>query len=295
MSDSDKTGSGAGKDPGSGASKDDRSSDYPTDEATFDTGEWARVFAESPPYRQVAPEEGTPDRRTPDRRTPAPAFLVGGLAGMLVLGLVWVTASILDDRAKDSPSVVDTTAHDEAQEAAEEESGTEGRRAQLDRCREAAGRLSAPLRAAQPAMDQWEIHVDAMNQLVAGDITLQQATDFWERTRLGARRQLSRFDDAVQAVRGHGLGCPDPADLGHSSTALRSCAERVAADDQTLTAAEIALHTWAVHVEDMDMMRMGHLSPAEATQRWLVSWRQGVREIEDYRNSARAAHLAGGC
>jgi hypothetical protein len=144
-------------------------------------------------------------------------------------------------------------------------------------------------------MDQWEIHVGAMNQLVVGAITLQQASAFWNQTRLAAKRKIGRFEDAVGTVRRSGLNCPVVDRLGHASKALRSCALRVDADEQAVETAQTAIRTWATHVEDMDMLRMGHLSPADATQAWLASWEQGLQEIQAYQGAARAARRAGAC
>jgi len=232
-------------------------------------------------------------------RRSAPAFLVGALVGAVVLGLAWLTTATLDNDSADdtrrsaaqgnaariaSGSPVDAT---EQQDVV--------RRTRLDRCGTAEDRLDATLRAARPAMAQWEVHVGAMNQLVLGAITLQQATDFWNQTRLAAKRKLGRFDDALGSVRRSGLNCPVVDRLGHASADLRSCALRVDADERAVGAAQTALETWATHVEDMDMLQMGHLSPADATQAWLASWEQGVQQIQTYQGAARSARHAGAC
>ena len=107
--------------------------------------------------------------------------------------------------------------------------------------------------------------------------------------------KLGNFDDALRAVRRSGLNCPVVDRLGHASTELRSCALRVDADERAVDTAREALDTWATHVEDMDMMQMGHLSPADATQAWLASWEQGVQEIQAHQGAARAARQAGNC
>ena len=86
-------------------------------------------------------------------------------------------------------------------------------------------------------MDQWEVHVGAMNQLVLGAVALQQATDFWNQTRLDAHRKLGNFNDAMGSVRRSGLNCPVVERLGHASSELRSCALRVDADERAFGAA----------------------------------------------------------
>jgi hypothetical protein len=144
-------------------------------------------------------------------------------------------------------------------------------------------------------MGQWEVHVGAMNKLVVGAITVQQAMDFWEQTRLGALRKIGRFDEATGPARRQGLNCPVQRRLGQASEALRSCAQRVSADERTLEAARTAIARWEHHVHDMDRMRLGLLSPAAAGRQWLADWQQGVREIEIYRSQAKAAAKSGQC
>jgi hypothetical protein len=39
----------------------------------------------------------------------------------------------------------------------------------------------------------------------------------------------------------------------------------------------------------MDMLRQGKMTPQQATELWLQSWRQGMREVKAYRAAARAA------
>jgi hypothetical protein len=239
------------------------------------------------------------DDVVPDRSGTAPAFLLGALLGMLILGLVWITASVLQD---DAPSEAiapepDVTANLSGAEPLreDEQAIVVIRKTRLDRCQVAAGRMAAPLQAADPAMGQWEVHVGAMNKLVVGAITLQQATDFWESTRLGALRKIGRFHDAGTTVRREGLNCPVRSRLGRASEALRSCVDRVTADEQTLRAARTAITRWEHHVHDMDRMRLGLLSPATVSKRWLVDWQKGVREIEEYKSAAKAAARSGEC
>ena len=43
------------------------------------------------------------------------------------------------------------------------------------------------------------------------------------------------------------------------------------------------------------MLRMGDLSPEEATRMWLSMWRQGVRDLRTYRSADREARALDGC
>ena len=52
---------------------------------------------------------------------------------------------------------------------------------------------------------------------------------------------------------------------------------------------------WAEHIEHMDMLRFGTMSPEEATTLWLSIWRRGDRQLNDYRVAAREAQSQDGC
>lgn len=112
------------------------------------------------------------------------------------------------------------------------------------RCADAAGALEAPLAAARPALRQWDVHVSAMNQLVVGEITLQQATRFWDRTRLGAQRNVERFRTAWRDVEREGVDCPAPDLMGPAPAAVRSCARLVEAELGVLRIARTSIDTW---------------------------------------------------
>ncbi|GAA5118296.1 hypothetical protein GCM10023339_30650 [Alloalcanivorax gelatiniphagus] len=164
-----------------------------------------------------------------------------------------------------------------------------------ERCSEASLALLPPLEAARPALRQWDVHVGAMNDLVRGEISLQQATRFWNETRLGAQRNIERFDTAWADVERLGVDCPTPGLLGSASADVRSCARLVAAELGVLRAARTSIKTWDTHVHHMDMLRMGTMSPEEATDMWLTMWQRGVRDLTTYRDAARHPALTAVC
>jgi hypothetical protein len=129
-----------------------------------------------------------------------------------------------------------------------------------------------------------------MNKLVAGELTLQQATAFWNQTRVGAQRQIDRFQEAMATLRRQGgVDCPAPTMLSPASSELHACAQRVAGDVRTLQAARTAISTWDEHVRHMEMLRMGTMSPAQATRLWLSLWHRGVHELDAYHDSMGGA------
>lgn len=69
----------------------------------------------------------------------------------------------------------------------------------------------------------------------------------------------------------------------------------MAADEQALRVATTAADTWRMHVRDMEMLREGRLSPAEATRMWLASWQQGMRQLKAYQAAESALDESGSC
>jgi len=218
------------------------------------------------------------------------ALLVGLGLGVLAI-LVWA-----DPQPEDDPVAVKRSGSPDAQRASTDPSPSRSDRepSRLDRCAAASDALQGPLETAEPALAQWSTHIEAMNQLVTGEITLQQASDFWNRTRLGAQRRVDRFAAAWADARRRDIECPAPV-VAPPNPALRPCVEQVAAEIGRLEAARTSLRTWDQHIHHMDMLRLGQLSPEEATAMWLSTWKRGDRDLEAYRAAAREDRAQDGC
>jgi hypothetical protein len=270
------------------------------DEDTVDTGvghssehEWAMGESEW--------EEPEPEYEEPNRGRALPAFLVGALAGVVALGLVWATTVVItgtdDDTGRLAASTVTNTVTSTATAGAEPDHHSDAPTgpSRMHRCRQADEELAGLLRAAGPALDQWEIHIGAMNKLVVGAITLAQATAFWNQTRVGAHQHLDDFYAATREIPFPGADCPSPDAVAQASPELRSCARRVALEREELEADQVAMQTWRGHVRHMEMLRMGQMSAATATRLWLASWRQGVRELGATQSAKRAVARSDAC
>ena len=228
----------------------------------------------------------------------AGVFSLGAVVGIM-LALLWM-AVVPDDADRSDvagPSSAVGMAGAPVGEAASEAPSPSPRVAaqgRLERCVDAEQAVQTPLRAARPALGQWEVHVGAMNKLVTGAITLQQATEFWDETRVGAQRHVEAFQDAWSSFRRHGVDCVSPALMAPATPALRR-AQRVAAELDALEAARTSVRTWSIHVRHMEMLRTGMMSPQRATSMWLTMWQRGQRELDAYHRSARVARQRGKC
>ena len=238
---------------------------------------------------------------------PLDAFLIG-LATTLVLVLAWQLTNGNDDPSSSSVTLAETatsgggppdgTAHTHGSPDATADAATVAGApltTRMARCRAADAYLGDALDDARPALDQWSVHVGAMNKLVVGEITLKQATAFWNSTRVGAARRVAAFREVMAELRGHGLDCPSGHYLSPGSPALPGCVRRVAAEAQALGAARTSITTWEDHIEDMELLRSGDLSPEDATAAWLSIWQQGMRDLAAYDAAAKVVERQARC
>ena len=223
----------------------------------------------------------------------APSFFLGAGIGAFVVALAWILVVALtsgdssSDRDDAGRAALSSTT---PRSVGLPEYGAETQ-TYLARCREVFQAQSAPLKAAAVAMDQWEVHIGAMNKLVVGAITLKQATQFWNQTRVGASENLKSFASARELYQQRSSRCPEPnSSLAKAiSPERRACYRAVAARHDALRLGLVSLETWKGHVHHMEMLRRGEMTPQEATQLWLQSWHQGNDELRAYRAAARAA------
>jgi hypothetical protein len=221
-------------------------------------------------------------------------FIVGSAIGALVVGLVWWGF------AENSPDVANDDSRQPAQGqgAATSADAHDGPLAgsasprpvisRLDSCEQVYSAQTEPLGAVEPAMSQWEVHIGAMNKLVTGQISLRQATQFWNHTRVRAQQHLQQFARARRTFDQRTVRCPLPRDMASLAPELRNCTRAVAARARTLHTATVALQTWRVHARHMEMLRHGEMTPEEATRLWLRNWHRGNREVQAYHAARRA-------
>jgi hypothetical protein len=226
-------------------------------------------------------------------------FCLGALATAVAVAIIFVAVSAFSVGGEDQPSQESLLSTDRSTDAAATTSGEPSAgttpapgtptTSYLGRCQEVYEAQSDPLRTADVSLAQWEVHVGAMNKLVVGAITLQQAKQFWNQTRVGASQRLEEFATAAARFDQRTARCPDPAGSPDVSPQLTRCHQAVAARNRTLSLATVALATWKMHVHHMNMLRSGEMTPEEATRLWLRNWKQGDREVHAYRDAARAA------
>lgn len=218
-----------------------------------------------------------------------PARRGGWLITVLVVGLTAVVAvTLLAILAMPrSPDPTNDQSSQPPPDPQEQPSASAIELKSVAQCRTAWNAVQEVLEAAQPSMQQWEVHIVAMNKLVAGKITLAQASAFWEQTRVDARRRYDAF--ASSDRRFDGRLCAVAEDSRPGAETLTSCARAVAAADSTRDAARTTLARWSGHITAMNRMRNGTLSPTMAQHMWLSTWRAGAAELRVYHQRERAS------
>lgn len=224
-------------------------------------------------------------------------FLIGIAIGATLIGAVW--GGLWLDSARDGRDAASganlsapvSSSARRAPEQGQEQGPEQGEEGEPDPCLEVYEWQAAAMRAGAAPLSQWKVHIGAMNQLVTGVITLEQATAFWDDTRVGAARKLARFRSALRDLEASEEGCPG-TERSHEKHDDGSCAAAVAARAPALRALDTALATWGEHVRHMEMLRLGHMSPEEAGQLWLASWRTGVGQVRGYQQAARGSRHA---
>lgn len=151
-------------------------------------------------------------------------------------------------------------------------------------CVQLFNRQLAATSAANASIDQWKLHIQAMNQLVAGQITLQQATKFWAQTRMGAIHKVQAFDKERKKL--IGLQCPGQSSSGPQLTA---CQRATTAYAKVVKAARATIRTWHMHVQEMEDLRAGRITPTQALHMWHRMWHRGERQVHHYHQTLQAA------
>lgn len=226
--------------------------------------------------------------------SPRGSFLSGVVVGAVILTMVWAVWALMGgggtDSASDGAAPAPRHARHDAKVLGTETASPSAAAATVaaDPCGEVYDEQALPLRTAAASMAGWRVHVSAMNQLVAGKITLAQASDFWNQTRRQAADLLAAYDGAAGAYAARTTRCPATDRSGDQAGA---CHGAVTARNATLRRADAALATWRVHVHHMEMLRAGTMDPDTATRLWQKSWHAGVAQIRAYdtaRSGARA-------
>jgi hypothetical protein len=215
------------------------------------------------------------------RKHHAVSLLVTVAVAALAVAVV-ATVALTGLLSRDPP----TTTKTQRDPAAERSAEAEMTRA-VDDCRLVQRHLGPDLAALEPAVAQWRTHIDAMTDLVAGRITLAEASAFWEATRATGRRSLASWQSADDRYQARGVDCGTPTTASGPVEALEACAAVQAAADALLLTARETLSDWRRHIRHMDALRSGDMSPTRALHLWHGMYPQGRDGLREYDRARR--------
>jgi hypothetical protein len=190
------------------------------------------------------------------------------------------SASRLTPAATVSPRVAPVQGGSDQEAVATLAATTEG-------CRIENLRQKATLGAAEVSLGQFQKHIDAMNLWVAGKISYSVATTFWDQTRVAATSNLATFNKTDKELVTGTAKCqvltgPAAGWAPSQTSQVQACVTGLAAGAKALALARKAAATWAHHVEDMEMLRMGHITEEQARVMWQKNWKLGQRQLQAY-------------
>jgi hypothetical protein len=168
----------------------------------------------------------------------------------------------------------------------------------LASCRSASTTQAQDLQAAKASLDRWSTHIRAMNQLVAGKITPEQAKAFWTASRTGAAQEVARFEAVDKRSRGVSTQCSAPPGISDHAAHLQhlaACRQAADAKEAELSSSRTAIATWRRHIRDMELLRAGKISPFTGLMRWNKNWKKGDAELQHYREMREAAMSMAPC
>jgi hypothetical protein len=208
-----------------------------------------------------------------------PAVLLAVLVASAAVGAGVVDWRLHDDGSSGSRAQPSTPTPSGSAAASAASSSSDSSDTGLSDCRALfAQELQAQL-AADASMSQWQLHIDAMNQLLAGKITLAEATAYWASTRKGAIHRVERFRRLDNRLSRSQYQCTS---TGQADPVLSACVHATRAVGRALNAARTATKTWRHHIGEMEMLRSGDIGPTRALNMWLAMWQDGQDQVERY-------------
>lgn len=143
------------------------------------------------------------------------------------------------------------------------------------------------------SLSQWDRHLDIMNDLQAGKLTLAQAKAAWPATTEKAPENIVAFRTADKALAASKDTCAvDASATGAAADAVRGCAASLKTVDDVLARARIAIAPWETHLKDQSHFKAGGMTPVAAEAAWRVLWKKGLATLPGYQAVAAKGQSA---
>ncbi|ADU50039.1 hypothetical protein [Intrasporangium calvum] len=166
--------------------------------------------------------------------------------------------------------------------------------AAVDECRSAWARQVKAAAAASTALREWDAHLDIMNDLQAGKISLAKAKKDWAPTTAKAPQHIAAFHSADRTYRSAEQRCalPENAPTGDEAKALSTCAASMKVVDGILAKARAAVEPWETHLKDQSHFKAGGITAIRAEALWRSLWQKGLKRNPPYFRAVAAGAKA---
>lgn len=166
--------------------------------------------------------------------------------------------------------------------------------AKVEQCRSGWQLQAKAARAAATSLREWDKHLDIMNALQAGKISLARAKKDWAPTTAQAPQHIAAFHAADRAYRSAKQGCTPPTGVPASeqTKALSTCATGMRVVNGILGKARAAIEPWETHLKDQSHFKGGDISAARAEALWRSLWQQGLKRNPPYFKAVSAGAKA---
>ncbi len=148
--------------------------------------------------------------------------------------------------------------------------------AALSECVQLFDHELAATAAAHASIAQWKMHIDAINQLMAGQISRYQAQQRWSQTRRGAVHKVRAFEVLRQQLAGPRCPANSPSGRG-----LGACHLATSAYADVVQAARTTIHVWMMHIDQMENMPATAITSSQVRM-WNHMWDLGQRRLGQY-------------
>lgn len=143
------------------------------------------------------------------------------------------------------------------------------------------------------SLEQWRRHVEIMNDLQAGRISLATAKAQWPYTTYKAGPIETAFRSADAALAASPDTCAvDESATGRTADSIRRCDASMRKVGNVLFKARVAITPWEQHLKDQTHFAMGMMTPAAAEAAWRVTWKKGQETLPPYEAAAAEARGA---
>lgn len=160
----------------------------------------------------------------------------------------------------------------------------------IAKCRAGWDAQTAAITTGNTALGLWDDHIEIMNRLQAGNISLKTAKAEWPATTKTAPQAVAAFRTADAAFTKLNASCAAPAGAdANTAQALTACQASLTARNNQLAATRVAIKPWEIHLKDQSHFTAGEITPAAAEAAWRVKWREGQQSLPGWKAAVKAA------